>query len=327
MEFQKKGGIARADALAPERRSEIAKQAATARWGTGLPKAEYEGDLHIGEVVLPSAVLEGGMRVLKSSAILTALGRPWKGTYRRTERPNFIDAPNLSPFISSDLERVLEPIEYLNLRGQRVQGYRAELLPLVCDVYLAAREAKALKGRQYEVATQAEVLTRSLSKIGIIGLVDEATGYQRVRARDELQAILAHYIAEELLPWAKRFPDSFYEQLHRVWGWEYTPGNHKRNAYIGRLTNSLIYEQLPPGVLDELRARNPVNPSTKRRKGPHHIHLTGDVGHPHLQSQITSVTTLLRATPDRKPNFFKQLFRSAFPQKQPDLFDGIVDPN
>lgn len=284
------------------------------------PKAAYEGDLAIGDLSLPSAVLQDGRRVLISRAFLTALGRPWKGTYQKSDRPNFVDARNLDPFISDEVREFLEPIEFRNLRGQKVQGYRAELLPLVCDVYLRARDDDALTDNQKSVARQAEILTRSLSKIGIVGLVDEATGYQSVRARDELQRILSAYIAEELLPWAKRFPDSFYEQIHRVWDWPYAPGNNKRTAYIGKLTNWLIYEQLPPGVLEELRRKNPKDSATGRRKSTHHQHLTEEIGHPSLEKQITSVTTLLRATPTGKPAFFKQLFTAAFPQDQGELF-------
>lgn len=317
-EQQSAGGKARAISLTAERRAEIARRAAEARWVA--PKAAYEGDLHIGDLTLPSAVLQDGRRVLISRAFLTALGRPWKGTYQRSDRPNFVDARNLDPFITDEVREFLEPIEFRNLRGQKVQGYRAELLPLVCDVYLRAKDASALTDGQKQVARQAEILTRSLSKVGIVGLVDEATGYQSVRARDELQRILAAYISEELLPWAKRFPDSFYEQIHRVWGWPYAPGNNKRTAYIGRLTNWLIYEQLPPGVLDELRRKNPRDTNTGRRKGTHHQHLTEEVGHPSLEKQITSITTLLRATPAGKPGFFKQLFTSAFPQDQGELF-------
>ena len=322
-DHQKKGGEARAISLSMERRVEIARKAAETRWLA--PRAAYEGDLHIGELTLPSAVLQDGRRVLISRAFLTALGRPWKGTYQRSDRPNFVDAKNLDQFITEEVREYLEPIEFRNLRGQKVQGYRAELLPLVCDVYLRARDAGELTESQRSIGRQSEILTRSLSKIGIVGLVDEATGYQSVRARDEVQRILAAYISEELLPWAKKFPDSFYEQIHRVWGWPYAPGNHKRTAYIGKLTNWLIYEQLPPGVLEELRHKNPRDSETGRRKTTHHRHLTEDVGHPSLEKQITSVTTLLRATPTNKPGFFKQLFNAAFPQDQGEMFPDF-DP-
>lgn len=315
-EGQRKGGQERAKRLPAERRSEIAKQGAEARWS--LPKATHEGLLDIGVHSLTVAVLEDGTRLLSSRSFLTALGRPWKGTYRRTERPNFIDANNLNQFVSKELLDVLEPVEYLTMRGLKAVGYKAELLPLVCDVYLAARASGKLHPRQEDAAKQAEILVRSLSKLGIIALVDEATGYQKVRARDELQKILAGYIAAELLPWAKRFPDSFYEELHRVRGWKYAPGSNARNAYIGKLTNTLIYKQLPKGVLDELRHKNPRDPITKRRKRTHHEHLTSDVGHPHLDKQIVAVTTLLSVSDDWAE--FARLFTRKFPPGPDDLF-------
>jgi hypothetical protein len=317
---QSKGGKRRAEALSSEQRIEIARMGAAGRWQRRLPRADFEGDLKIGDVIIPSAVLEDGRRVLLSKAILSALGRPWKGSYKRAGLPSFVDAKNLAPYLTADLMEVIEPIEFLSLRGQTVQGYRAELLPLVCDVYVRANDDKALIGGQMRVAQQAEILRRSLSKIGIVSLVDEATGYQKVRARNELQAILSAYIAEELLPWTKRFPDSFYEQIHRVWGWEYKPGNVRRNSYVGKLTNLLVYDKMPPGVKDELRKLNPVDPTTKRRKKTHHEYLTDDIGHPHLEKQLNAVTTLLRATPDGKPAFFKKLFNTAFPPRQGELF-------
>lgn len=310
------GGKKRAQKLSPAERKEIAQRAATARWG--LPKAEFEGDLTIGDIKLASAVLEDGRRVLPSGAILSALGRPWKGTYKRTERPNFIEANNLVPYIPNELYDVLEPIEFLNSRGQKVLGYRAELLPLVCETYLKAREEGGLNARQKDVAQKAELLARGLSKIGIIALVDEATGYQQVRARDELQKILAAYVSPELMPYTSRFPQNFYAELHRVNGWKYAPGSNKRNHFIGRLTNELIYKQLPNGVLEELRAKNPVLPSTGRRKTQHYKFLTEDVGDPHLKNQIISVTTLLSVSDTWEE--FVRLFSKKFKPKADDLF-------
>lgn len=317
-ESKRKGGLVRAEVLSPERRSEIARSAAASRWGTDLPTATYEGSLRIGETDLPVAVLQDGTRVLISRAFLKALGRPWKGTYSHTERPNFIDAKNLDEFISSELEEVLAPIEYRNIRGQKVQGFRAQLLPLVCEVYLKARDTGKLTKQQDSVARQAEMLMRALSRVGIIALVDEATGYEKARARSELQKILSAYIAPELLPWEKRFPSSFYEELHRVRGWKYAPGSNARNAYIGKLTNKLIYEQLPPGVLDELRSKNPVDPIRKRRKKTHHEFLTPEIGHPHLEKQILVVTTLLSISDNWTE--FTRVFSRKFPPGQDDLF-------
>jgi hypothetical protein len=173
---------------------------------------------------------------------------------------------------------------------------------------------------QEKVAEKASVLLDALADVAIIALIDEATGYQKRRAHDALQSILKAYVAPELLPWQRRFPMSFYEELYRVMGWEYDASSTARTAYVGKLTNKLIYEKLPPGVLEELKRRNPTDPATKRRKHKHHQILTEGVGHPHLQNQIISVTTLLRATPSGNWRFFETLFNQAFPPRQGNLF-------
>ena len=190
-------------------------------------------------------------------------------------------------------------------------------MPLVCEAYLKARDAGKLTKSQLPIAAQAELILRGLATIGILSLVDDATGYTLFRARNELNKILAAYVSPEFLPWAKRFPDSFYEHLHRVRGWRYEPGNNARNAYIGKLTNELIYKQLPDGVLDELRRKNPRDADTKRRKRTHHQLLTQDVGHPHLDKQILVVTTLLSISDTWEE--FRRHFERKFPPSQGSL--------
>ena len=101
-------------------------------------------------------------------------------------------------------------------------------------------------------------------------------------------------------------------------GWKYEPGSNARNAYIGKLTNALIYEQLPEGVLADLRSKNPRNPETKRRKHTHHQLLTPEVGHPHLDKQILVVTTLPSISDSWEE--FSRHFSRKFPPGPDDLF-------
>jgi hypothetical protein len=96
-----------------------------ARWAEPMPTATHENILKIASLELPVAVLNDGRRVITSGAVLTALGRPWKGSYKRTELPNFVDAENLIPFISDDLRAVLKPIDY---RGKNRRAAR-----LICS--------------------------------------------------------------------------------------------------------------------------------------------------------------------------------------------------
>lgn len=326
---QSKGGRARAQSLEADERKRIAAEGGRARAQAmaGLPKVEYSGVLNLGGVPIPCAVLSDRRRVLSEHGITQAILGTRSGASKRIKRasqdsgaflPLFIAPGQLKPFIDDALMNgPLQPISYQDGR-RAVIGYDPRILRAVCEVWLRARQAGKLQKQQLDKAQRAEDLIRALADVGLIALVDEATGYQRARARDELQKILAAYIAPELLPWAKRFPDTFYEELHRVRGWKYEPGSNARNAYIGKLTNTLIYEQLPPGVLDELKAKNPVNPATKKRKRTHHQFLTPEIGHSHLEKQIVSVTTLLRVS-DTWSDFSRH-FSKAFPPGPDDLF-------
>lgn len=326
---QKKGGRARAQKLDAQERKRIASEAAKARWAHlgELPEATHTGMLKLGQKSLPCAVLSDGRRVLSEHGITNAILGSRSGASKRLKSasqssgapiPLFIAPSQLKSFISQEfLEGPLRPIPYKDGKSVSV-GYDPTVLRAVCEIWLKARQEKRLQDQQLEKAQQAEILMRALADVGLIALVDEATGYQRVRARDELQQILAAYISPELLPWAKRFPDSFYEHLHRVRGWKYAPGSNARNAYIGKLTNALIYEQLPKGVLEDLRSKNPRDPVTKRRKHTHHELLTAEIGHPHLEKQILSVTTLLSVSDDWAE--FTRLFSKKFPPGPGDLF-------
>src|SRR5690606_18024076 len=100
-------------------------------------------------------------------------------------------------------------------------GIEASALPQICDVWLKAREAGVLTETQKSVAQRAEILMRALAHIGVVALVDEATGYQEVRDRLALQSILDKFLAKELAAWAKRFPDEFYKEIFRLRSWKW----------------------------------------------------------------------------------------------------------
>ena len=330
---QSKGGKARAKRLTPDQRKKIAQKSANARWAatSAIPRAEFgssETPLKIGEFEFDCFVLNNSQRVITQRGMFRGLGVARGGGSGREnidaeqgggELPPFASQKWLFPHLSNDLKMALRnPILFDAPGLSRAYGYPATILPDICDAILAARQAGDTSARQDNVVQRAEALVRAFAKVGIIALVDEVTGYQRYRARDELQKILAAYISPELLPWTKRFPDSFYEHLHRVRGWKYEPGSSARTAYIGKLTNTLIYEQLPDGVLEELRSKNPRNPTTKRRKHTHHQLLTDDVGHPHLEKQILVVTTLLSVSDTWGE--FCGFFTKKFPPGPTDLF-------
>ena len=298
-----------------------------------IPRAEYYGELKVGDPPIPCAVLDDGRRVLSERGTMGALGGKRGGSHwlRRKGQgegaglPVFVSANNLAPFITDELRTQLsEPILYRGPHGGRpAHGIPAGALPAICNVWLKARDARALLEQQEHIAEKADILMRALAHVGITALVDEATGYQEDRNRSELQQILEAYISKELLPWTKRFPDEFYEQMFRLMGWKYNPVSVKRPGYVGKLTNEWVYEKLPPGVLEELQAKNPVDPDTGRRRRKHHQFLTEDIGNPNLERHLAAVMALQRAAPNRAS--FNRMFARAFPGRQLTL--PITEPD
>ena len=125
---------------------------------------------------------------------------------------------------------------------------------------MAAREAGVLQPQQLRIASQCEVLMRGFARVGIVALVDETTGYQRIRAERALAAILEKFVAKELQPWTKTFPLDFYLEIARLKGWPMSY-SIKRPSVVGHYTNDFVYARIAPGVLDELKRKTPRLPS------------------------------------------------------------------
>jgi hypothetical protein len=315
-----KGGRARAAALSPERRKEIAQAASEARWkkadGTGrTPRATHEGELRIPSgddmLVIPCFVLDDGRRVLSRAGMVSTLGmkegsNPKQGYDRLT---NFCRGKGISPYVSARLATLIQaPFSFRLPGGGSAFGFEATVLADLCKAILDARAAKKLQTQQQHIARQAEVLLMGFAQVGITALVDEATGYEAERRRGELHAILEAYIAKELLPWAKRFPDEFYTGMFKLMKWDDKKALSERPPLVGKLTNNLVYDRLPEGVLEELKRKNPVGEDGRRRH-KHHQFLTVDIGHEHLGKHLAVVCALMRISPDFK-TFVRQLDRA-----------------
>lgn len=267
-----------------------------------IKKAAYQGVLELNGFKLSCAVLDDDARtrVFSERTIATAFGIKGGGQYWLKKKdgeiflPEYLSASYLRPYISSTLEEYFRKGEpYMTLNNQLARGVDVMVLPEICDVYI--RAAKDLENENIKAASEvAYHLMKGFATVGLVALVDEATGYQHEREQDELQKILKAYIAEELLPWQKRFPDIFYKELFRLNGWDYTVGGiKKRPGVIGKWTNTLIYEQLPQGVLEELKKRTPKS-ETGNYTARLHQSLTIDVGEPSLNNQINQIVTLFQ---------------------------------
>ena len=297
-DMQSKGGKARAEKLSKEERSEIATIAAQARWskeGTQYPTAKYgspDRPLKIGKMEIPCYVLDDGRRVITQAGMLLALemsaGTATKGGGDRLT--NFATTKSINPFVSSQLmEMIKNPVRFRG-HGSLSYGYEATILAEICDAVLASREAGELNHQQEHIAKQAEILVRAFAKVGIVALVDEATGYQETRNREALQEILQRYIAKELMGWVRTFPMEFYKQIFRLKGWNWNDG--RMSPIVGSIVNDLVYARLAPGVLEQLKKLNPAE--NGQRKHKHFQHLTTDVGHPELMHHLHELIGMAR---------------------------------
>lgn len=307
-----KGGKARAEVLTPERRKEIAREGARARWSEPtLPtyRATHLGQLKIGNI--DCAVLEDKTRVLTRATFVKAIGRTGKAKGGRAyddefKLPVFLTAKNLEPFISNDLLENSKPMIY-KYKKQQFIGYKAILLPQVCGVFIDADEAGVLTAAQKPIAKQCRILLRGFATVGIIALVDEATGFDKDKARDEYAKILEAFVAKELQPYIKTFQYDYYEQLFRLRGLKFPENGVKRPQYFGHLTNDIIYRRLAPGVWKELKEQTEKNEKGKLK---HKLFqkLTPDIGHPKLRDLLASVITIMKLS-DQWDDFKNKLNR------------------
>lgn len=323
-----KGGKARAASLTPEARSEIARNAVQTRWAkakqdepvpSGVLRATFgspDQPLRIAGFEIPCYVLEDNSRVITHRGLQKSLGMPVKGG--ATETASFIAQFERKGVDCKDLiARLQTPKEFLPLLGGRSAfAYDATVLADICDVVLAARRAGLLTPRQTVLAEHCEILMGAFARVGIIALVDEATGYQEIRDQQALQLILDQYIRKEFAVWAKRFPEAFYRQIFRLRGWEWRGMKVNRPHAVAHYTKDIVYSRLAPKLLHELETINPVMENGSR-KTKHHQWLTDDIGTPALTQHLHAVIALMRAS-ETWADFMRAINR-AFPQRGDSL--------
>lgn len=238
--------------------------------------------------------------------------------------PAYVSPKYLESHITDDVrESLLNPVIYKAKSGRQARGMKAELLPEICEIWIKAKEKGGIPESREKSAKIAELLMRGFARIGIIALVDEATGFQEVRDRQALHKILELFIAKELMPWTKTFPDEFYKELFRLKNWSYQPLSVKRPSVVGKITNDLVYNRLAEGVLDELKKKAPKTPQG-RRKYHYHRWFTDDIGHPKLREHISNVITLMKASPSWAQ--FYRMIQRALPKKE-NTIEMLLESN
>jgi P63C domain len=292
-----------------ELKKEVSKEKPMQVWGKGPVK--------IFDTELDCYILKDGTPILNKGKMMKAIGRAWKGT-SRTDRPNFIGAVNLQPFIRPELEEKLKGVEFYD--GPRLMtGYHADILPLVCNVYLEARQAGVLSDNQKPIAQTCEILIRSFARVGIVALIYEQLGFERYKNPDTIRLLIESYLSEEIRKWSKEFPDELFYQMDRIYGNVKTTSRN-RPLYYAKFIRKYIYEPIERGlVLIQLDKRNPKN-TKGTRKVRHHQLMNEKVGLKNLSAQIWQVIGTLK-TSSNKIKFEKAYARLMGQTYQTDLFE------
>lgn len=284
-------------------------------------KSQFEDrPIKILDMEIECAVLEDETRVISQRAINRSLEIGEGGGARNL--PRFLYLKALKPHISEELlARVKNPIEYRTLSGLVAYGTPAEVMADICQVWIDAYKAGDLKPKHEQIALKAQILQKAVGKIGWVALVDEATGFQEVRDKDNLQQLLSLYVAKEFQPHFKTFVEVFYEQIYRLKGWTFDP---KKNKYqvVGKYTLKYVYGCLPVDVVESVKNKTPRNARGNYTKKLFQS-LTAEIGKPHLDRALGGVIALLKAA--RSWTDFERSYARAYGDQKDQLVLPLAD--
>jgi len=213
---------ARAAALPATRRQEIAKKAATTRWGTKPAKATHAGSFKekFG-VDVECYVLDDTTKtaVISQTGLARLLGMSPRGN----SFPSFINSRAMADFVGGELrEKIENPFKFQASVGGggvppvAVHGFDTALLIDVCNAIIAAEAAQKLKAERYKkIIAQAHIIVGASAKQGIRGLVYALAGYNP--STEEVIDAFKLYVMEEAKKYESEFPNELYMEWHRLY--------------------------------------------------------------------------------------------------------------
>jgi len=280
-----RSGKARMDKLSPDERKQLARSGALERWrrararqvvkdtGTmlpgerqpsdeaveevlpsipdNLPVAKWPGQLELGGIAV--YVLDDGRRIISRTGATNFLTNEKGGG----NLESYVGVQALQKYIPANLPGMMVEFVLPEVVNKTVKGMEAETFVDICQAYVDAWRAGDLQKSesQTEIAIRAVMFLAACAKVGIIALIDEATGFQYERPLDALQVKLKLFLLEEMRKWEKTFPDELWEHFGRLTNW--TGGVNSRPKYWGKLVMELVYEYLDPDVAEWLRNNAP----------------------------------------------------------------------
>jgi hypothetical protein len=320
-----KAALARAEILPPERRAEIAREAAHARWGTKPIRASHNG----------SFLAEFGVDVdcyvlddVTKTAVISQRGMGQAiGFSRRGSRLTvFVNSQTMEGYIGRDLREKLENPVVFQPPGaaaaspvtSRANGYDAAILIDICNAILAAKADGKLSSSRYEKMTeQAQIIVSASAKNGIRQLVYALAGYSPTA--DEVITAFKLYVQEEAKKYEPEFPNELYEEWYRLYDIRVLPRG--KPWHFKYLTVNHVYHPLAASsgnLLTLLRALKAKGGDQKAKL----FQFLNQIGARALRIQLGRILEMAQSSPDRQA-YERKIIDRFGGQKE---FEFIVPP-
>lgn len=290
------GGVARSEALPQERRTEIAREAAKARWAkkkapelasatpatvqasedgsedqgaaedvlepsAAMPIARWRGALNIVGMDVPVYVLDNGLKIIgRTSATELLTGIKGGGALEK-----YIGVKALEPFINKGL--VLEklvPFRLLEVEGleRAVKGLPHDLMIEVCQGFVAALQASLARDSEHKLTQrQQEMAIKAsifLSACAKVGLeaLIDEATGYQYERPDDALQVKLKAFIAEEL---RAWEKTFPDELWSEFGrlTNWKGTLNSRPKWWGKLVIEMIYDTLDPDVAAYIKANKP----------------------------------------------------------------------
>lgn len=263
-----------------------------------LPKAVATGVLRFGEVEVDCYVLDDERRVISQRGVLRGITGDRTGGKGGDLRRYLRGFPGDIDTLSAG-----ESIDFAIPSGGRAQGRNASWFVDFCAAYVDAAVAGTLHPKQTHLAVQAQRVLKAVAKVGIVALVDEATGYEFVREHGLLARLFEQGLREEADRWEPRWHAAVVEPLCGVFDpkgeWARQPEVFPVGLLspIGKLYRILMGIDL----YGELKRRNP---SGEERTGHKHHQWMTEAMLRNLSKYLEVIRALAQQYQGNKDGFY-----------------------
>lgn len=314
---QSKGGVERAKKLSPERRSEIARNAALVK--SGGFKALHKGNFkEVIGVDIPCYVLNDSNHtaVMSQRGIAEALGFATGGG---TAIKKFLSSQSMLPYIGSELSKKTDQPIVFKLdqtgSGRKAYGYDVTILIDICQAIIRANDDNQLKSNQAFLVKNASIILQASAKLGIRELVYKLAGYNSTK--EAVIAAFRQYILEEARKWSKEFPDDLYAEWQRLY--DIPVPVRGRNWEHYHLTLKFIYLPLAKSNGKLLALLKEAKKESKGKKYDKLHQFLNEIGLTALRAHIWQVVGIAKTS--QSVEEYERRFSLAFGGQLPFEFD------